>query len=194
LNKSFSENLTKHVQEIHDSECSILPIIDWIKDNLFKYVSEDKNYHSEKCSFKPIGEFNRMWIYFHHIYSNDKLQKILELAKSFELTGFVFTGKPSVMCIEGEELNIQPVIKEVKKLQWQKMQVKEIEKFKVNNAQELNDLRKFTTFEQKMFTNESSHHDFGLLFNFLKEKSLSKVFSLFFGVDGKTSSINNKSE
>ena len=127
---------------------------------------------------------------------NDKLQLVLKWGKEFDVTGFVFPGKPGIMCIEGDEVYVQAYLTRVKQLQWQKVQIKEIETFKVNNIKELNELRKFTTFEQKNFTNESTQtHDLGLFFNFLKEKSLSKVFSLFFGVDGKTSiNNNNKSE
>lgn len=196
INKKFSEDLNNHIQEIQNSECSVLSIIDWIKDNLFKYLTSNKkqcgNIEKDK---NTVEFFTRAWIYFHHIYSTEKRQSLVKWAKEFELTGFVLPGKPGVMCIEGNDVNIQDFMTRVRKLPWQKVQNKDLQSFKVNSVDELNQQRKFNSFEEKTFTNESSHsHDLGLLFNFLKEKSLSNVFSLFFGVDGKTSVSNNKSE
>ena len=190
INKKFYEVLKKHIQEIHDSDCSVLSIIDWIKDNLFKYLATNKAANETK---NTSVSFARAWVYFHHIYSTEKRQNLVKWAIEFDLSGFVMPGKPGIMCLEGDEMNIQEYMTRVKKLPWQKVQIKDITTIKSNN---LNELRKFKSFEEMSFTNESSQsHDLGLLFNFLKEKELSNVFSLFFGVDGKASiNNNNKSE
>ncbi len=98
-------------------------------------------------------------------------------------------GKPGMICLEGDDLNVQEYWSRLRTLSWQKLQIKETQTFEVESNKTANEQQhsKFDNFEEKMFTysNSDSNIDFGLLFAYLKEKNLDYIFQLYFGVDGK---------
>lgn len=185
LNRKFYENLNKYISDTHENECFIMSIIDWIKDNLFKFVNAVDTTEQQSKAVSTSLMFSRTWVYFHHIYSTDKRQKLVCWAREFDLTGFVMPGKPGMLCIEGSDSNIQDYLARVRRLPWQKIQIKDTETCKCDNYDQF---RRFNSFEEKVFVSENnaSSYDLGSLNNFLKEKNFPHIFSMYFGVEGKS--------
>jgi hypothetical protein len=100
ISRSFYENLSKQINLIHNTDCSISAIIDWITDNL---ILEANNLENHKTIVKPVKiGFSRVWLHFHHVYSTDKKQKLVSWATELGLSGFLMAGKPGMLCAEGE--------------------------------------------------------------------------------------------
>jgi acylphosphatase len=181
LNRKFYENLVNHINNIHTNDVIILELLEWIKATVPSYLDSQKTPILSSLQNNQL-EVSRAWIYFHHIFSHDKRQRITSLARELHLSGFSHPGKPGMTCVEGLKNDVDEFIRQLKKLPWKKMQIKEIEHAKVEN---LSEFCKFFSFEELLFESENqpNHVDLGLLFNFLKEKNFAHILNLFFGIN-----------
>lgn len=59
----------------------------------------------------------------HHIYCDQKKERIVEDALSLDLTGFFLFGTPGAVIAEGTAPNIEKYEKGLRRLRWQKFQV-----------------------------------------------------------------------
>lgn len=201
LNKNFSPDLSSFIKSAHENDCSILNIIEWIKENIHNYVNNNNNKDSSSDSHvtdRPVNQsdessispkksisFCRMFIYSHHIYSVNKRRTIVHMAKELDLDGFSMPGKPGIICVEGEQSSTQDFWTRLKSMPWQRLQIKDTQCMSVD-ADQLPTVKKFDSFEEKIFSaNNDSNIDIGLFFAYLKQKNLESIFNLYFGVDGK---------
>lgn len=196
LTRSFSEELSNFVISSHENDCSIMNIIEWIKDNVHRFLTSSKQNGSPTNSTHDLSTtslnnlsgkntFSRMFIYSHHIYSVNKRKRIVNWAKELDLNGFSMPGKPGIICVEGISGNVQEYWARLRTVPWQRLQIKETQKYDLE-PNKPNMHQKFENFEEKIFSpNNDSNLDLGLLFAFLKEKDLAHIFQLYFGVDGK---------
>jgi hypothetical protein len=205
LNRKFSEELSNYINSLHEheSDCSILSIIEWIKENIAKFLNYD---NTPNTTFSKIDQknqtltFTRYFIYVHHIYSVEKRRNIIDWARELELGGFCMPGKPGIIICEGNQANVEEYWRKLRSLNWHKIQIREHQNFEINNEEDVLQLKKFSPFEERVFqTNldlmpsenadlkirNEYGSDMGLLFKFLSEKGFSSVFNLYFGVDGK---------
>ena len=93
----LNKTLSTWIKGLSKGEACVLQVFSWIEQNTTSYVSsirpqqlseEDaENYPSE-------SEFERLWIHSHHIYSKQKREIVMALAKNLELSGFMLIGKP----------------------------------------------------------------------------------------------------
>ena len=190
LNRKFGEELTNYVKSLLLADCLILDIINWIIENIHRFTAKTpESANSTKSSTDGSNggaiKFARMWIYCHHIYSLDKRKDICNWAKELNLRGFSKPGKPGIICVEGEQTSVQQFWQRLRALNWQRIQVKETETFEVD-ATSLKEVAKFDTFEEKIFVanDTENNFDFAQMFIFLKEKGLSQIFTLYFGITG----------
>lgn len=75
----------------------MLQIFSWIEQNTTSFVSSirPQQLSEENAENQPAeSEFERLWIYSHHIYSKHKREMVMALAKNLELSGFMLIGKP----------------------------------------------------------------------------------------------------
>jgi hypothetical protein len=116
----------------------------------------------------------------------NKRRSIVQWAKELDLHGFCMPGKPGMLCVEGMCENVQEYYSRLRHLSWHKLQIKDLQTNDISNLGQIKELKKFDCFEEKLFSaNNDSNIDLGILFQFLKEKGLENIFSIYFGVDGK---------
>ena len=190
LNRKFSEELSSYVDGLQSSDCMVLDILNWIRENISKFISNESGSPlispQTSVNLNERIKFARLWIYSHHIYSLDKRKMVVQWAKEMELKGFSKPGKPGIICVEGEHRMVQDYWLRLRTLNWQRIQVKDTQTYDIEAAR-LKEYIKFDDFQEKLFTdtNETTNFDLGQLFTFLKEKGLGNIFNLYFGVDGK---------
>ena len=128
LNKRFSQDLAAYVKESHSFDCSILNIIEWVKENIASYMTSDSNVEilTSETSSHDNGKvrFSRMFVYCHHIFSVEKRKSVVQIAKEMGVNGFIMPGKPGVICVEGEENDVQEFWIRLRTIPWQKIQMK----------------------------------------------------------------------
>lgn len=123
--KSVKEAIEKYIEtEIDKNEAYMFHVITWLQENFEKLVKQaPKEEESSKCEEK----LQRVWLWSHHIYSKIKRQDIMKLSKDYDLNGFMWPGKPGVICFEGKFDDVEEVVKIIKSWQWQKLKVVKVE-------------------------------------------------------------------
>lgn len=204
----IKNNLYEFINKtVDNTEIYIYEVITWIQDNLnnFLLLSSDKSASSvssqqnvTKCMEKNElvinlnnitnnNEFERIWIYSHHIKSKMKRQEILKTAKNLELTGFSRPGKPGIICLEGLKTNTQEFWKYIKSLQWQKISIKTYEEPNKDSSEsnDLNLFRKFKIFEEIIgySLDEDQPKNMSYFMRFLDEHNCNYIKKDLFGFD-----------
>ncbi|XP_072040681.1 RWD domain-containing protein 2A-like [Amphiura filiformis] len=204
--KQLNDDLLEHVTSLERGEICIGEAIQWIQDNIAKYVtySPDAGASSDafgrtnsKKSKSEENTFSRLWIHSHHIYSKFKRKDILDLGNdSGSLTGFCLPGKPGIICVEGPKDETEDLWARIRRWNWKKISCKHREDIPLKDGDEertFDELRKFEGFEEKEFDvrggpGREYHMDLGLFYKFLEQKQCGFVFKLLLGVEGKFAS------
>lgn len=147
--------------EVDKTEPYMFQVISWLQDNINDLVqipttsnSHDENNMTE--SSKPLME--RAWLWSHHIYSKTKRQDIIKLTKDYDLNGFMWSGKPGVICFEGISENVEEVVKNVKTWSWQKLKIVKTE----TSYENPEEFYRFKSFQEMLIDeNESSEKEVG---------------------------------
>lgn len=169
--------------EVDKSEPYIFQIVSWLQDNIDDIVmtspSDELVVPSDDIQDIPVV-YERVWIWSHHIYSKLKRHDILKLCKNYVLSGFMWPGKPGVICIEGPADNIQEVLRTIKSWQWQKIKI-----IKVENSHHDKFLR-FSGFDEILTSNDGGDDvkmDSGMFFKYLDAHKSSYMKRELFGFD-----------
>lgn len=64
------------------------------------------------------GPLVRVWFYFPSLSTREKRQHMVDWAPSYSLTGFVLAGKPGLLCLEGEAVDVDAYMNEIKTVSW----------------------------------------------------------------------------
>ena len=115
------------------------------KDILEEYASNTnttKPTHIESSSnSNNTLTLGRRIIYSHHIIANSKRRALKDLASQYKLGGYSKIGWPGVILIEGDEANCQLFIDEIKRWNWQRIQVRGEEQRVIPETEDLDSHR-----------------------------------------------------
>lgn len=124
--KQVKEAIEKYIEtEIDKNEPYMYQVITWLQDNFEKLVKQKEV--PDKPNEVKDKKMQRIWLWSHHIYSKIKRQDILKLSKDYNLSGFMWPGKPGVVCIEGGYEEVEEMTKTIKSWQWQKLKIVRVE-------------------------------------------------------------------
>ena len=193
IQKDLNDDLSSYISALESGELCTLPAIQWIQENGERYNTRSRSERStsETDNSEPKSKkgtvFLRMWLYMHHIYSKTKRKDILQWASDYNLTGFCLPGKPGVVCLEGDEYNVEEYFSRLRRLNWKKITCRHREKGTANKS--VNDQRKFTGFVELFFEvhgTRENHMDMGQFLHYLEEHDLGYIFQILFGIEGKS--------
>ena len=85
----------------------------------------------------------RRAIFSHHIINTNKRKFIIDLAKQYQLGGYMKIGWPGIILLEGEEHRCLDFWNEIRRSRWQYLTTRHEESFEVKDINELNHKRKF---------------------------------------------------
>lgn len=159
-----------------------MDFLSWVQDNqnLFR-VSNDTTSKTENEQSITKTNFSRLWIYSHHIYNIEKRRNIINWAHQLHLNGFSMPGKPGIICVEGQDSDVNEYWIRLRNLTWKKLQIKEKES--LGDASN-NNLR-FNQFEELAFFHDNhTKQDLGQLHQYLHDRQLERMFNLYFGFEG----------
>ncbi|XP_031488969.1 uncharacterized protein LOC116256695 isoform X2 [Nymphaea colorata] len=83
----------------------------------------------------------RVLIWFHHVKSVQKRKSIIEWSKDMTIGGFLKSGFPGILLVEGERSAIDAYVKQIQSLHWQAMCVRAEEEEEVQNSSEIENFR-----------------------------------------------------
>lgn len=116
--------------EIDKNDPYIFQVITWLQDNFEKLIKQKEDKSNEPKEEDDDGDdfkMQRIWLWSHHIYSKIKRQDIMKLSKDYNLSGFLWSGKPGIICFEGKFDDVEDVVKIIKSWQWQKLKIIKVE-------------------------------------------------------------------
>ncbi|XP_031570422.1 RWD domain-containing protein 2A-like [Actinia tenebrosa] len=190
IQKKLNQELKDFLSTLDPGELCIVPAIQWLQENSLNYAEmcskQCNNTVESYHSVKDDGQFVRMWMYMHHIYSKTKRKIILDWSSDYNLTGFSLPGKPGVVCIEGDEANVEEYYSKLRRLNWKKITCRHRQLGESNLSIDVQ--RVFKGFKELAFDvhgTREGHMDMGQFFQYLQKHHLSEVFPILFGVEGK---------
>ncbi|XP_077145923.1 RWD domain-containing protein 2A [Ranitomeya variabilis] len=196
LDKLQHNNLNKclatYISSLDRGDLCITNAIQWLTDNLSSYVEISKNTNGNEADTKNVSmTFHRMWIYSHHIYRQELKKKILDCAKRLNLTGFCLTGKPGVICVEGDKEQCEEFWRDIRYPNWKHISCKHTESVHVTDSMDA--LRLFHSFEELIFEAHGEyglrndyHMDLGQFFEYLRQHQSEHIFQILFGIERKS--------
>ncbi|CAF1602747.1 unnamed protein product [Adineta ricciae] len=149
----------------------VMEFLSWIQDH-YQIFTPSKN-TTEQLPMKK--SYARLWIYSHHIYNTEKRRNIVNWANELHLNGFSLPGKPGIICVEGQQCDVDEYWSRLRNLTWKRLQMKEKELFDDRHEENL----RFQGFEElNSLLDNSGKGDFGQFHQYLQEKQLEKIFCL----------------
>lgn len=129
--------------EVCKDETYVYQVITWLEGKIDEIIDQpNTRLQRLQADDDAVDIMERHWIWSHHIYSKIKRQNIMKLTRNNDISGFMWPGKPGVICLEGKLSNVKDVSREIKSWQWQKIKTVKIESFTGRESQ------KFNAFEE----------------------------------------------
>ena len=127
MNKAEAAALMAHIPQDDDNDDLFLTIEN-IKDAVTSHLSslqlkseadptgtDDSTEDQQPNANQPI---TRVWFYFPSISTRSKRDDIVNYAPTYRLTGFLLSGKPGVLCLEGASDRVDAYMKFIKTESW----------------------------------------------------------------------------
>lgn len=168
--------------EVDKDEAYMFQIISWLQDNIDELV-QIPIAKLENGDKEEEIELKRIWLWSHHIYSKIKRQDIMKLAKDYDLNGFMWPGKPGVICFEGTSSNVDDVVKIVKGWQWQKLKIVRVEASHESAVEKFYNFAKFNEILTTEVEGEMGRMDSGEFFKYLESHKCGYMKKELFGFE-----------
>jgi hypothetical protein len=115
MSKAATSHLTADIPEEED----LLGTIEFIREAAVEYLAEtEKKEKILDTASADVGPLVRVWFYFPSISTRSKRDDFIKYAPSYQLTGFLYAGKPGLLCVEGGSQNIDDYMKFIKTESW----------------------------------------------------------------------------
>jgi hypothetical protein len=115
LNRAVTNQVMAGLPEDED----LLGTIEHIKEaTAQQLVQAVNNANSNTASTSATGPLVRVWFYFPSISTRSKRDDFIIHAPTYALTGFLYAGKPGLLCVEGTSTNIDAYMKYIKTESW----------------------------------------------------------------------------
>ncbi|KAF2023669.1 hypothetical protein EK21DRAFT_80345 [Setomelanomma holmii] len=118
LSKAATNHLMADIPESED----LLGTIEHVKEAAARQLEQSSN---ASLGLNPRGSFRpssmplvRVWFYFPSISTRSKRDDFIIHAPSYSLTGFLYAGKPGLLCVEGGPQSIDDYMKFIKTESW----------------------------------------------------------------------------
>ncbi|KAI8933440.1 hypothetical protein NX059_010054 [Plenodomus lindquistii] len=114
LSKGATAQLMNNIGEGED----LFSTLEIIKENAFNQLELTLAASSNGTAVEQVGPLVRVWFYFPSISTRSKRDDFITYAPSYQLTGFLYAGKPGLLCVEGDSQSIDDYMKFIKTESW----------------------------------------------------------------------------
>ncbi|XP_046811568.1 RWD domain-containing protein 2A [Lucilia cuprina] len=187
----FKKEIENFINTMDKSETYIFQVLSWIQEEIEVLVERDASefetseVNVETNAEDELVDFERLWIYSHHIKSKTKRQEIVKQSRNLDLTGFMRPGKPGIICVEGLKECTQEFWRIIKSMNWQKICICTIESRRKPRVK-MDELRRFTGFKEQLFCddmeNEEGVMNMGLFLKYLEQHKSGYMKKELFGL------------
>jgi hypothetical protein len=115
LNRAATNQIMAGLPEDED----LLGTIEHIKEATAEQLQQAlNNANSNTTSIADSKPLVRVWFYFPSISTRSKRDDFIIHAPTYSLTGFLYAGKPGLLCVEGASTEIDAYMKYIKTESW----------------------------------------------------------------------------
>jgi hypothetical protein len=117
LSRAATSQLATKIPEGED----LLGAIEYIKETAAQILEKEINDSNTSTIGAPrdrTAPLVRVWFYFPSISTRSKRDDFIIHAPSYALTGFLYAGKPGLLCVEGASTDIDDYMKFIKTESW----------------------------------------------------------------------------
>ncbi|OAL45165.1 hypothetical protein IQ07DRAFT_591519 [Pyrenochaeta sp. DS3sAY3a] len=114
LNRAATSRLVEQTSTGED----VLAIIDDIRQAASQLLSQPPQTSTDDADTQITEPLTRVWFYFPSISTRSKRDDFITYAPSYKLTGFLYAGKPGLLCVEGGSQGIDDYMKFIKTESW----------------------------------------------------------------------------
>jgi len=115
MSRAATAQLTSELPQDED----LLGTIEYIREAAAAYLVEIQKKETDTIDMAgETGPLVRVWFYFPSISTRSKRDDFIIHAPSYQLTGFLYAGKPGLLCVEGGSQNIDDYMKFIKTESW----------------------------------------------------------------------------
>lgn len=115
----LSRAATNQLQDTVPEGEDLLSAIEHIKDAAAQaYQQSLQTPASSAASTSDSGPLVRVWFYFPSISTRSKRDDFIKFAPAYNLTGFLYAGKPGLLCVEGGSQSIDEYMRFIKTESW----------------------------------------------------------------------------
>ncbi|KAF3009569.1 hypothetical protein E8E13_005846 [Curvularia kusanoi] len=115
----LSRAATNKLQDTILEEEDLLSTIEQVKETAAQAYEESlQSQNSPAEQAADAGPTVRVWFYFPSISTRSKRDDFIKFAPAYNLTGFLFAGKPGLLCLEGTEQAIDDYMRFIKTESW----------------------------------------------------------------------------
>jgi hypothetical protein len=115
----LSKIVTSHLMTSLPEGEDLLGTIEHIRETATRFLSDSEKNTSEKdATIAESGPLVRVWFYFPSISTRSKRDDFITYAPHYHLTGFLYAGKPGLLCVEGGSQSIDDYMKFIKTESW----------------------------------------------------------------------------
>ena len=115
MTRAATSRIMSELPEVED----LLDIIEHIKEVASKelgQISKEKTASSQNVATDDMDV--RVWFFFPSISTRSKRDDFIRHAPFYNLTGFLYAGKPGILCVEGNSQSIDDYMKFIKTESW----------------------------------------------------------------------------
>lgn len=114
MNRAATHELMADIPEVED----LLGTIELIKEAATQQLDRPSLGAEKGNILMKSSTIVRVWFYFPSISTRSKRDDFIIHAPSYSLTGFLYAGKPGLLCVEGDSQDIDEYMKYIKTESW----------------------------------------------------------------------------
>ncbi|KAK2595345.1 hypothetical protein QQS21_006945 [Conoideocrella luteorostrata] len=177
MSKAAAAALMDNVPKDED----LFAVIEHIKDATCSHRESLFNGSTAAGNIEEPGEtLVRIWFYFPSISTRSKRDDIVKYAPTYNLTGFLLSGKPGILCLEGASSRVDAYMKFIKTESWSDIPAyhkKVSERYRENVAMRaFEDMQEITNTLGERRGERANRSDMKLLEAWLVERGLGEAF------------------
>lgn len=115
----LSRAVTNQLQDAVPEGEDLLSTIEHVKETAARAHEESLQTSTISATLASnSGPLVRVWFYFPSISTRSKRDDFIKFAPAYSLTGFLFAGKPGLLCVEGDSQSIDEYMRFIKTESW----------------------------------------------------------------------------
>ncbi|KAF2266541.1 hypothetical protein CC78DRAFT_459120 [Lojkania enalia] len=118
MSRAATVQLMASIPEAED----LLGSIEYVKETALQHLEQARKTSATQNTLVSVANSTapliRAWFYFPSISTRSKRDDFIKYAPSYNLTGFLYAGKPGVLCVEGGSQNVDDYMKFIKTESW----------------------------------------------------------------------------